>query len=443
MKIGRNATMAFLLSISFFGKSYFVTDVLANSHEVSQSSTLGKCTITFKGKNEVDVAKVKKAFDDAVATKNNKPLSKDMHKKVKDACSKHSNKLTIIVVRDDRNVVVGKVPITKKNTPTGEVIIDISDLEKMKDHLEGTPDDITKVIDSYLIKTLAHEIDHNRDTSKEHHRDPCGKKAESSTGPAVDDENKVSEELGHGVQREQYGYKDTDGYFKVNYIIEKNRKVKLNFSFFKKALQSIKKEKKHAEHFIDIETIQNIPNRICEGDVGGQCYEPPSSDSNCPSLLVELASFITSAKKNGIYLNWETSAEIKNAGFRLWRATKNQYDGYVPTLLREFGHAEQVDPEPNENCSTKIQGQLKTDNSNQLPQLISAIGNSAESTCYSFIDTSNLSDGTYYYLLEDIDDSGDSTFHCDQIDAVTIGQGPAIDLESAINYCKEVTGNNN
>ena len=113
------------------------------------------------------------------------------------------------------------------------------------------------------------------------------------------------------------------------------------------------------------------------------------------------------------------------------------------TLLGESGHPKKVNSEPDENCSTKIQGQLKADNSNQFPKLISAVGNSAESTCYSFTDTSNLSDGTYYYLLEDIDDSGDSTFHCNQIDAVTIGQGPVIDLESAINYCKEVTGSNN
>jgi hypothetical protein len=63
---------------------------------------------------------------------------------------------------------------------------------------------------------------------------------------------------------------------------------------------------------------------------------------------------------------------------------------------------------------------------------------------YSFADTSHFSKNrTYYYLLEEIDDVGNSTFHCNHINAVTIGQDPTIDLESAINYCKKVTGSNN
>jgi len=160
-------------------------------------------------------------------------------------------------------------------------------------------------------------------------------------------------------------------------------------------------------------------------------------------LLAEIKFFTVAIKKDGIDLTWLTGTEVDNAGFRFWRATKNQYNNYEPTLLREFGNSKQISPKFDEDCSTKIQGQLKADNSNQLPKLISAIGNSAESTCYSFTDTSDLSDGTYYYLLEDIGDNGKNIFHCDQIDAVTVGQGPAIDLESAINYCKEVTGSNN
>ncbi len=160
-------------------------------------------------------------------------------------------------------------------------------------------------------------------------------------------------------------------------------------------------------------------------------------------LLIHLSNVDTYYSKFGVQLDWKSEAEIDNLGFRVWRGIKNSTSGYEPTLLKEFNLPEQVNPEPNENCSTKIQGQLKVDNSNQSPKLISAIGNSTESTCYSFTDTSNLSDGTYYYLLEDISDDGKSTFHCDYIDAVTIGQGPAIDLQPAINYCKEVTGSNN
>jgi hypothetical protein len=110
----------------------------------------------------------------------------------------------------------------------------------------------------------------------------------------------------------------------------------------------------------------------------------------------------------------ETGVELKNVGFRFRRAIENQNGGYDSIV------------DPNQNSST-----------------ISALGNSRESTCYSFIDTDSLGDGTYYYLLEDISDNGKVTFHCGQVDAVTIGQGPAIDLELAINYCKEVTGSNN
>lgn len=162
-----------------------------------------------------------------------------------------------------------------------------------------------------------------------------------------------------------------------------------------------------------------------------------------PPCSVSLSKFNVTNEGGKVFVNWVTGSEIDNVGFRLWCATKNQYNSYEPTLLKEFGHSEQVDPDYNENCLTKIQGQLKVNSSSQSSKLVSAVGNSAESTCYSFTDTSDFSDGTYYYLLEDIDDNGDSTFHCDQIDAVTIGQGPTIDLESAINYCKEVTGSNN
>jgi hypothetical protein len=102
-----------------------------------------------------------------------------------------------------------------------------------------------------------------------------------------------------------------------------------------------------------------------------------------------------------------------------------------------------IDLDSKGSCSNEIQGQLKMVAPNPNSSTIPAIGNSRESTCYSFIDTSYLNNGTYYYLLENISDNGKSTFHCDQIDAVIIGQGSVINLESAINYCKKVTGSNN
>lgn len=158
------------------------------------------------------------------------------------------------------------------------------------------------------------------------------------------------------------------------------------------------------------------------------------------SLPIIVDFFKTISQDGNRKVIWKTGSEQNNGGFHIWRGIKNNASNYEVTPLKELGYSEQVNPELNENCSTQIQGQLEVDNSNQPPKLISAVGNSAESTCYSFTDTSNLSDGTYYYLLEDIDDNGKSTFHCDHIDAVTVGQGTVIDLPSAINYCEEVTG---
>jgi len=195
--------------------------------------------------------------------------------------------------------------------------------------------------------------------------------------------------------------------------------------------------------------LNNLPSFVKERVRRGQVLLNRMDFSTCPPvevddfpLVITLNQFEIVPVLGKIFIEWRTNSELKNVGFHVWRGIKNNASNYKVTPLKELGYSKQVNPEPNEGCSTKIQGQLKANNSNQPPQLISAVGNSAESTCYSFTDTSNLSDGNYYYLLEDIGDDGKSTFHCDHIDTATIGQGPAIDLESAINYCKEVTGSN-
>jgi hypothetical protein len=122
----------------------------------------------------------------------------------------------------------------------------------------------------------------------------------------------------------------------------------------------------------------------------------------------------------------ETGVETDNAGFILWRATMNDIDGYAKITALEKLNAHQMD------C---LEGKLTT--VDEPSQLITAIGNSREGACYSFEDTSINEDGTYYYVLEDIDTSGKRTFHCNHIDAVTIGQGPAIDLKSAKHFCRQ------
>ncbi|NJO18446.1 MAG: hypothetical protein HC877_22740 [Thioploca sp.] len=196
--------------------------------------------------------------------------------------------------------------------------------------------------------------------------------------------------------------------------------------------------------------LNNLSNFVKERVRRGQVLLNRMDFSTCPPverddfpLVITLNHFNAIPIYGKIIMEWKTNSEFNNIGSRIWRGIEDSVGNYKVTLLRESNHSKQINPESNKGCSTKIQGQLEADNSSQPSKLISAIGNSAESTCYSFTDTSDLSDGTYYYLLEDIGDNGDSTFHCDQIDAVAIGQGPAIDLESAINYCKEVTGSNN
>jgi hypothetical protein len=171
----------------------------------------------------------------------------------------------------------------------------------------------------------------------------------------------------------------------------------------------------------------------------------PPLDSNDFPLIITLNSFKVTPILAEILIEWETGSEVNNAGFHIWRGVKieNGSGDYEATFLRERIKPELIDPESDEDCIIKIRGQLKEANFSRKLKSISAVGNSTESICYSFTDISDLDNGTYYYLLEDISNNGKSTFHCKHIDAVTIGQGPAIDLESAINYCKEVTGSNN
>jgi hypothetical protein len=73
-------------------------------------------------------------------------------------------------------------------------------------------------------------------------------------------------------------------------------------------------------------------------------------------------------------------------------------------------------------------------------QFIIAIGNSKEGACYSFKDTSLNRSGTYYYVLEEVDNRSQRTFHCNEMDAVTIGQSSAIDLTAAKRFCRQTTG---
>lgn len=89
---------------------------------------------------------------------------------------------------------------------------------------------------------------------------------------------------------------------------------------------------------------------------------------------ISLVSFTASVDGERVTLTWETGAEIDNAGFNLYRATR--LDG----------------------AYTQINAAL-----------IPAEGDVFAGASYSFVDTPGS--GTFYYLLEDVDMSGKTTTH--------------------------------
>ncbi|MDJ0764304.1 MAG: C25 family cysteine peptidase [Myxococcota bacterium] len=97
---------------------------------------------------------------------------------------------------------------------------------------------------------------------------------------------------------------------------------------------------------------------------------------SCSATLVELASFTATRQQQTAVVQWSTAAEVDNAGFHLWRS--NTEDGpYV--------------------CITD--------------HLIPAEGTPAWGAAYEHTDRDVLPHQTYYYKLEDVDNTGKSTFH--------------------------------
>jgi len=95
-------------------------------------------------------------------------------------------------------------------------------------------------------------------------------------------------------------------------------------------------------------------------------------------LFVELSSFSVNYDYDAgsIRIEWKTAAEIDNAGFRLWR-NENRDGQYI--------------------CITD--------------SIIPAEGSAAQGAEYSYLDTDLELNTEYFYKLEDIDTSGQNTFH--------------------------------
>lgn len=176
-------------------------------------------------------------------------------------------------------------------------------------------------------------------------------------------------------------------------------------------------------------------NCKCDGD---HCKATCSCSSSgaatpvcdCTSDYIKLSSFTVTPQNNSALIEWKTGIEINNAGFHLWRAIGNNNNELTEITMLGKLNSYQID------C---MKGELINTNDPNL--LIPAVGSSENGACYSFIDTSITKNGTYYYVLEDINTENRSTFHCDAIQGITINDGPNINPEIARDYCPETTNN--
>ena len=94
------------------------------------------------------------------------------------------------------------------------------------------------------------------------------------------------------------------------------------------------------------------------------------------ATLITLTSFIAEPLNGSVFLFWETASEIDNVGFNLYRSESN--NGAF-SLLND--------------------------------DIIIAEGSPTEGMAYEFIDENVQNRTTYYYMLEDLDIYGISTYH--------------------------------
>jgi hypothetical protein len=103
-----------------------------------------------------------------------------------------------------------------------------------------------------------------------------------------------------------------------------------------------------------------------------ECQNSPTTTTTAPPTNIKLSVLDAVPSNEQVLLQWKTETETGNAGFNVWRA-----DNFV-----------------------KINNAL-------LP----AFGSSVSGSEYDFVDQWVLNGKRYFYLLEDIDTSGISTFH--------------------------------
>ena len=153
----------------------------------------------------------------------------------------------------------------------------------------------------------------------------------------------------------------------------------------------------------------------------GKCFGLHSCDGSCSDkgrclnkdgdeLLIQLVSFTAARTSNGILLEWETKTEKESSGANLYCAKikGNEFDEIVKI-----------------NSSAPI----------PTKALIPFAGNT-----YSYSSSQNLDSGVYYCVLEEVNDYGKCSVHCDFVDAVTIGSNDNeqnVDLPKATKLCNQ------
>ena len=102
----------------------------------------------------------------------------------------------------------------------------------------------------------------------------------------------------------------------------------------------------------------------------------PSTTTTVPPTIIKLSYFAATPKAGKVILQWNTEAEIDNAGFNIYRAES------------ETGKYIRIND-----------------------SIVPAKGLATQGASYEFIDTDVKNRNTYYYKLEDIDLNGTSTMH--------------------------------
>ena len=200
--------------------------------------------------------------------------SQDMKDKVKEACAKWG-RIRVEVSRDDA--------MELGDAGGGSVRLDLGDLEKMADSLNRDEPKVRDMFrDRNLTATLAHEFDHLRDGPGEtNHLDPPANCAGKQTGPAVDDENQVMQDLGSLIVRTNYTDLTGDGF--VAYRAGGVR-FAVNMLTLQQRIRPVPQGPPVAPPTQHVFQLNNIPDAPCNGAAAGGCYPPaklPVLGGNC------------------------------------------------------------------------------------------------------------------------------------------------------------------